>query len=56
MKYSAYYLGFPATFHVISRKIDYLWDSEENGSITIVTTKIFIFTQRIFGNIVKFEI
>ena len=27
MKYSAQYLVFPATFHVISRKIDYLWDS-----------------------------
>ena len=27
MKYSALYHGFPATFHVISRKIDFLWDS-----------------------------
>ena len=26
-KYSAYYLVFPATFRVISLKIDYLWDS-----------------------------
>ena len=27
MKYSAQYLVFPASFHVISRKIDYRWDS-----------------------------
>ena len=27
MKYSAKYLVFPATFLVISRKIDYLWDT-----------------------------
>ena len=27
MKYSVQYLVFPATFQVISRKIDYLWDS-----------------------------
>ena len=27
MKYSALYLVFPATFHVISRKINYPWDS-----------------------------
>ena len=27
MKYSVYYHVFPATFHVISRKIDFLWDS-----------------------------
>ena len=27
MKYSAQYLVFPATFHFISRKIDFLWDS-----------------------------
>ena len=26
-KYSAKYHVFPATFHVISRKSDYLWDS-----------------------------
>ena len=26
-KYSAKYLVFPATFRVICRKIDYLWDS-----------------------------
>ena len=29
MKYSAQYHVFPATFHVISRKIEYLWDSVE---------------------------
>ena len=28
MKYSAQYHVFPATFHVISRKINYLWNSE----------------------------
>ena len=28
MKYSAWYHVFPATFHVLSRKIDFLWDSE----------------------------
>ena len=27
MKCSALYHVFPATFHVISRKVDYLWDS-----------------------------
>ena len=27
MNYSAEYHVFPATFHVISRKVDYLWDS-----------------------------
>ena len=27
MKFSAQYHVFPATFHVISRKIDFLWDS-----------------------------
>ena len=27
MKYSTQYYIFPATFHVISRKNDYLWDS-----------------------------
>ena len=27
MNYSAYFHVFPATFHVISRKIDNLWDS-----------------------------
>ena len=27
MKYSMEYPVFPATFHVISRKIDFLWDS-----------------------------
>ena len=27
MKYSALHLVFPIRFHVISRKIDYLWDS-----------------------------
>ena len=27
MKNSAVYHVFPATFHVISRKIDFLWDS-----------------------------
>ena len=27
MKYSVQYLVFPATFQVISQKIDYLWDS-----------------------------
>ena len=27
MKYSAVYHVFPATFHVISRKIDFLWNS-----------------------------
>ena len=29
MKYSTYYHVFPDTFHVISRKIDFLWDSVE---------------------------
>ena len=27
MKYSAYYHVFPTTFHVILRKIDFVWDS-----------------------------
>ena len=27
MNYSAYYHVFPATFHVIPRKVDYFWDS-----------------------------
>ena len=29
MNYSAQYHVVPATFHVISRKVDYLWDSED---------------------------
>ena len=29
MNFSALYHVFPATFHVISRKVDYLWASAE---------------------------
>ena len=34
MKYSALHLVFPIRFQVISRKIDYLWDSVHCGGVS----------------------
>ena len=41
MNYSAYYHVFPTTFHVISRKVDYLWDCDifDSSSLLIEHNK-----------------
>ena len=36
MNYSEQYHVFAATFHVISRKVDYLWDSASRAAIDAV--------------------
>ena len=41
MTFSAQYHVFPATFHVISRKVDYLWDSV--GVCLITRVKVLIY-------------
>ena len=38
MKYSEEYHDFPATFHVISRKVDFLWDSVVHGAGLVACT------------------
>ena len=41
MKYTAYYRHvFPATTHVLSRKIDFLWDSVQWGGELLTLTSI----------------
>ena len=42
MKFSAQYLVFPAPFHVISRKINYIWDRVHHYPNVQNTLKIML--------------
>ena len=44
-KYSAEYHVFPATFHVLSRKVGYLWDSAPPGIIFSTKASGLMFNQ-----------
>ena len=49
MKYSAQYHVSPATFHVISRKVEYLWDSVGHTHEIIKQLSCLMFTTVLYN-------
>ena len=50
-EYSAQYLVYPATFHEISRKIDFLWDSVYCKSS--IDVQLFIYLEASFSSLFR---
>ena len=49
MKYSAEYHVFHATFHVISRKVDFHWDSVmQEANLSIVQNTAYFYDYTVF--------